>query len=1269
MIGQTISHYKILEKLGEGGMGVVYKAQDLELDRIVALKFLSPLLTADEAEKKRFEHEARAVSALDHPNICTFYELGKTERGQLFIAMAYYEGQTVKDRVKDRPLPLSEALDIALGIAHGLSKAHEKGVTHRDIKSENIIVTTESGVKIMDFGIAKISGASALTKTGATLGTVPYMSPEQARGEKADHRSDIWSFGAVLYEMVTGLMPFKSEHHEAMVYLILNENPQPVTALRTGVPMELERIISKCLEKKASDRYQHMDEVIVDLRKVKVGSRTDGQKISAPQRFHWNRWYLVGGAAVLIAVLLLLFFPKSNTSENTIHSIAVLPLENLSGDPEQEYFADGMTEALITNLAKISALRVISRTSVMHFKATKKTIPEIAKELNVDAIVEGSVQRSGDRVRITAQLLHAPMDRHLWADSYERDMTDVFALQTDVALAIVKEIHAKLTPQEETHLASAPAVNKEAYELYLKGRFYWNKRTKDGLNKAIEHFDQAIEKDPTYALAYAGLASSYALLPEYAGQHPEEVIPKAKAAATKALQFDGSLGEAFALLGLVKQQFEWDWEGAENEYKRSIELNPNYPTTHQWYSTCLRVQGRLEESLAEIKRAQELDPLSPIIDVNVAEVLYWMKLYDRAIEQLRKTLELSPDFPWAHRELGSIYEKQGKFEEAIAEFQKTRTLVGDSPFGLESLGHAYASAGRKSEAVKALNELVSMSKQGHWLSCQIAFVYAGLADKERALEWLQKAYDERNSELIYLKMEPLWVNLRSDLRFNEILKKINLFPISSSDLTKSKPSQRSAVTESTWQNSIAVLPFKNISSDKEQEYFCDGMTEAIITDLAKIAELIVMSPAAVSRYRGKNVDLTEISKALQVRYVVEGSVQRRGTSLRVSARLTNVETGAQLWADRFDRTIRDIFAVQDDISRKIVAGLQLKVGSATELYSPTRPTQNLEAYDLYLRGRYYLNKQSVKDINQAIELLEQTVRIDPNSAIVLASLGMAYAQKSFYDEPLKKEWEEKAFVTIEKALAIDPNLAEAYVAKGNLLWTPANHFPHEKAIAAYRRAVELKPNLEEAHEWLGLVLYHLGLFDAGLEECRKALQINPSSAFAQSRVGINLLYAGRYQEALTELLKVPEGFSVQIVPTQIAITLSYLGKREEAKQKLQEVSRELPDDPFVLSAQALLFAQEGKTREALQKIQLAEKREKTYLGHFHHAAYNIGSAYALMKNNAKAVVWLQKTADDGFPCYPKYENDPNLDKIRQDPQFISLMKDLKKRWESFKAMI
>jgi len=730
MIGQTISHYKILEKLGEGGMGVVYKAEDTKLKRTVALKFLPPELTRDEESRERFIHEAQAASALQHNNICTIHDIDETEDGQSFICMAYYEGETLKKKIARGPLPVQQSVDTAIQIAEGLAKAHRQGIVHRDIKAANLMVTSDGVVKIVDFGLAKLAGKTRVTKTGTTVGTAAYMSPEQARGEGVDHRTDIWSLGVVLHEMLTGQVPFKGDYEQAVVYSILNEKPEPVTGLRTGVPMELERLVDKAMAKSPGERYQHVDEMLVDLRalrkKTEPAAMTERPlEARLPSA---KRAYLYGGVASLVVVLIVAGLYFSRSPDETINSIAVLPLANLSGDPEQEYFADGMTEQLIMELAKIGALTVISRTSVMQYKGVKNPLREIARELGVDAVVEGSVLRVEGRVRISAQLIEASSDRHLWAESYERDLRDVLALQSEVARAIAQEIKIAMRPEEEARLASARTVNPEAHEAYLKGRYHWNKRTEEAMKKGLEYFQQAIEIDPGYADAYAGLAQTYVLLSsvEYGAMPPREAIPKAKAAAMKALEIDEELGEPHAALGLAKMDYDWDWSGAGREFKRAIELNPGHATVRHWHAIYLTVTGRHEEAIAEAKRALELDPLSLIIGTDVGWVYYMARQYDEAIEQLHKTLELDPNFAVAHRNLGLAYEQKGMYEDTITELQEAISLSGGSTNYLAWLGYAYAAAGRRDEAQKVLDELKELSKRTYVASFSIALALYGV---------------------------------------------------------------------------------------------------------------------------------------------------------------------------------------------------------------------------------------------------------------------------------------------------------------------------------------------------------------------------------------------------------------------------------------------------------------------------------------------------------------------------------------------------------------
>jgi serine/threonine protein kinase/tetratricopeptide (TPR) repeat protein len=787
MVGSVVSHYRILEKLGEGGMGVVYKAEDTKLRRTVALKFLPPELTRDPDAKQRFLHEARAAAALNHANIVTVYEINEHE-DRTYIAMEHVEGRSLKDIISGGPSPatlklmqISQALDFAIQIARGLAAAHAMGIVHRDIKPANIFITRDNTVKILDFGIAKLAvSETKLTRTGSTVGTVAYMSPEQAMGKEVDRRADIWSLGVLLYEMLSGKTPFRGEYPQAIVYSILNEEPEPLTRVRPDIPPGLEQIIGLALAKDPAKRYQAMEEFVGDLKAVAEGLKPLTAKPKPVRRkyFGWRKIYLACGLVVAAAVLVglniggvrNLFLKKAGAS--VIHSLAVLPLANLSGDPAQEYFSDGMTEELIATLSKISTLKVISRTSVMLFKGSRKPLREIAAKLGVDGVIEGSVLRSGERVRITAQLIDAASDTHLWAESYERDLRDVLAVQSEVAQDIAREIKANLTPQEQARLANVRTVNPEAYDAYLKGLQLWYKLTPADMDGAQQYFELALQKEPAYAAAYAGIALVWGGRQQMGWTPPSEAAPKARAAALKAVELDDTVAEAHYALAIIKAWTDWDWAGAKSEFQRAIKLNPGFPDARIYYSHLLIALGRVQEAIEQGKRAIELDPYNALFHGLFGVTLAMAHRYDDALFQARLALKTNPNDVIGLFALWTSYEKKQMYKEAVAAAE----AVYKASYNLdnsEALDRGFAEGGFQTAMKRGTKVLEAYSQKNFVLPTDMAMLLSSAGDNRSALDWLEKGYEIHDPGMPYLGL-PSYDPLRSDPRFQDLVRRMKL---------------------------------------------------------------------------------------------------------------------------------------------------------------------------------------------------------------------------------------------------------------------------------------------------------------------------------------------------------------------------------------------------------------------------------------------------------------------------------------------------------------
>jgi serine/threonine protein kinase/Tfp pilus assembly protein PilF len=743
LAGTILGNYKVESLLGRGGMGVVYKAHQISLDRPVALKILPPTLSSDSSFVKRFKREARAVAKLSHSNIIQIFDI--TEGQNLhFFSMEYVEGRTL-DKVleeKDKLEP-SEAVNIISQAALALEHAHKNDIIHRDIKPSNIILDRRGNVKVMDFGLARIADdRSRLTQSGTLMGTLDYMSPEQCRGEELDERTDIYSLGVLLYEMLTGKTPFEAPNEAALIHKIINEKPCEVRSIESGVPIDLSDIVSRAMLKNKDDRYSDISEFLDDVRSF--------TKLT----------------------------PAVSVEEaKSTPSIAVLPFVNMSADPEQEYFCDGLSEELINALTQIRDLKVIARTSAFSFRGKEVDVRDIGKKLDVSNVLEGSVRKAGKKLRITAQLVDTESGHHLWSERYDRELEDVFAIQDEITKAIVDKLKPRLLDREKARVRKRQTVNLEAYNIYLEGRYFWNKMNEDALKKAIECFEIAIAKDPNYALAYAGLADAQIGLTYYSTIHPKKLFPKAKKAAMKALAIDNSLAEAHTPLAVIKTNFDWDWEGAEKEYKRAIELNPGYAVAHMWYANYLNSLSRFDEAVKEIELALELDPVSPYINRQAGGIYAYIGKYGRAIEVTRKTLELDPKFHRAHLQLGVIYFLKSMYKEARAEFERELEISRPiTPYVESHIGSAYALMGEQSKTEDILKSLLEQSRKTYVAPSTVAFLYLALGDFDKGFEWLNKAYEEHDIWLGGIRLGAPFLNIETDPRYTAILRKINLEP-------------------------------------------------------------------------------------------------------------------------------------------------------------------------------------------------------------------------------------------------------------------------------------------------------------------------------------------------------------------------------------------------------------------------------------------------------------------------------------------------------------
>lgn len=786
MIGQTILHYKILEKLGEGGMGVVYKAHDTKLDRIVALKFLPLHLTANDAEKARFMQEARAAATLNHPHVCTIYRIDEYE-GQQFIEMECIDGETLRRKIPVQKT--DDAVNYAIQIGEALQEAHAKGIVHRDIKADNIMVNAKNQIKVMDFGLAKLKGSLKLTKTSSTVGTLAYMAPEQIQGGEVDVRSDIFSFGIVLFEMLAGKTPFHGEHEAAVMYSIVNEEPDSILKFKPDISPEIDRIIQRSLEKDPEDRYQHVDDMVSELRRSqKKSTRVVRPSAAGVSAIHTSsvenktapipaslskKKFIIPGIAAVILIAAAVWFYFFSGHQQVVDSLAVLPFENVGGSQDLDYLSDGVTESLINNLTKIQGLRVVPRTSAFRFKGKNVDIYEAGSKLNVRAILTGKIVSRGSALDVQVDLIDIKNESQLWGNHYQSDLNNLLTLQDQITTEVSSKLGIGVSSETQQNLTKRATDNTQAYQLYLQGRYYWNKRNAVAIENAINYFKQAIALDSNYALAYAGMADCYMIQSQYSGIPTKITVPLAREYAQHALQINNSLAEAHTTLAFSYFS-DWKYNDAEREFKQAIALNPRYPTVYHWYNILLARMGRIDEASAVIKQAYDLDSFSPVITLNVGAIELFKKNYEGALPYFQKSIQLEPSFAPGYEFSGIASMGLKRDQDALAQFQKSVELSGRSSEALSYLGYFYGKTGKREEALKLLDENEKRYRDGTGSAYNIAAIYEGLGEKDKTLEWLERDVQDQSTWTTDLLTDRRWDDIRTDPRFVVLLKKVGL---------------------------------------------------------------------------------------------------------------------------------------------------------------------------------------------------------------------------------------------------------------------------------------------------------------------------------------------------------------------------------------------------------------------------------------------------------------------------------------------------------------
>ncbi|NNF00049.1 MAG: protein kinase [Pyrinomonadaceae bacterium] len=1311
-------------------MGEVFLAEDTELNRKVAIKCLSDEFSKDEEKVLRFVQEAKAASALNHPNIITIYEIGKTDEDQ-FIATEYIDGITLSEKLRNEKLSPTLVIRIATQIASALDAAHSAGIVHRDIKPDNVMIRPDGLLKILDFGIAKLSeppvlagGSNSidsndnvdsstfvnrstssesktlissehsgqtpspqLTSPGMIIGTANYMSPEQAKGQEVDARTDIFSFGVLLYQMIAGHLPFEGETPIEMIGSILKDQPKPLPEVHP----EMDTVVSKALKKNRDERYGTSKELLADLQNLKkrIEFEAELERTSSPDKPAEAKTQMMDAATDEK--------PAATQTSANVNSIAVMPFEHLSSDEDNEYFCDGLAEELINALAKVERLEVAARSSSFSFKGKNAGVSEISEVLNVKTILEGSVRKSGNRLRISVQLVNAFDGYQIWSERYDREMEDIFDVQDEIALAVVDALKVKLPGGEKEAILKRYTSDAEAYQLYLKGRFFFAKRTPDGFSKAIDYYKRAIEIDLEYAPAYSGVSDCYAMHGFYELINSKEAERLASPYLEKALEIDDSLAEIYvskAIYGV----FSWSFSNMEY-YDKAISLNPKYANAYHYKASTLVFLNRFEEAIETEKRAVEFEPFLAVFQASLAWFNYYARRFDEAIAISLKTIEMDANHFLSYWVLGLAYGINQEFDKSVSAFEKANEL--NAPHIMAEIGRIYGESGQKAKAVEIINNLESQSENEYISPLNFAKIYGGLGETEKFFEYLEKAFEEHSLRLLFFMPDPALDNYRSDPRFQDILRRMNLptdesandtddnleaktiaLEPKTSDETKNRTTisavKRSITknrTKRDWQiagvlsllivvfgilgfylfngdskqiESIAVMPFVNESGDKDVEYLSDGMTETLISSLSNIPNLSVKARTTVFYYKGKEISPKNIGEELGVQAVLLGRLVQRGEDLKLNLELVDTATLDVIWSENYDRKMNNLVALQSEIAKEVSEKMRLKLsGEETEKVTKANTT-NPEAYEAYLKGRFHWNKLDKEGIEKGIKYFKEAIDLDPNYALAWSGLADSYTALPANTNTPSMEAIPKAKSAAQKAVALAPELAEA---RTSLAWVKDYDWDYSGAEREYKAAIRLNPNYSFARLRYGALLKDMGRFDEALKEISIALKLDPLSRITSLNLGVFYWVNHRFEEANKQFKKNIETFPDYIWNYYyLALSLAQQGKYNEAFSACAKVD-ELSNGELRLCSASVL-AMEGKYEEAEKILSEQEKIE------YEDLDYNAAETYAIMNKKDEAFGLINKLIEKRSYVVKDLVNDPTFDNLRNDSRYKEVLKKI-----------